>query len=116
MDHPINGQIKKQIEVIELGRQKPITGQRERWFCAFNGVKRAVAPQPHAQPVYVLDVNKNIIARLEAKHLVKDWIRKEFGSKVTGQTTYRYFSSGKLYKNKYYFVPVDQYEKFMENN
>jgi len=60
------------------------------------------------------DLDKNIIARLEAKYLVNSWIHHELGISVTNKTAYRYFTTKKLYKGKFYFVPVSEYEEFMK--
>jgi len=115
--HPISAEILAQVQAIEEGRIKRDRSQyysNEKWFCAFNGVNRTIAPQPHASPCYVLDSAKNIVARLEAKYLVRAWIYKQFGKSVTDKTAYRYFTSEKLYKGQFYFVPVEQYDEFMK--
>ncbi|MFC5734061.1 hypothetical protein [Cytobacillus gottheilii] len=119
MNHPITEQIKKQVKTIENERSGMEWRRQQLWSgdvfsFAFNGVKRWLIPQPHAQAVYILDKELNIIARVEAKSLVAEWVKNNVGRKMTGQTAYRYFSTGKLYHGLYYFVPVAKYEEFME--
>ena len=115
--HPISVEILDQVKEIEQGRVKRDRSRytsSERWFAAFNGIKREIIPPPNANPCYVLDLDKNIIARLEAKYLVNSWIHHELGISVTNKTAYRYFTTKKLYKGKFYFVPVSEYEEFMK--
>jgi hypothetical protein len=122
MEHPITEQIQKQVADIENARSgmkwkrenRSVWNTGDVYEFSFDGVRRWLVPPLHAQPVYVLDKELNIIARVEAKNRIVDWIEKNVGKRVTGQTAYRYFSSGQLYKGKYHFVPVHKYEEFME--
>ncbi|WP_028390556.1 hypothetical protein [Bacillus cihuensis] len=120
MNHPITEQIRRQIEEIEEAkeRQNGIYAYSRMWSnnfeLAFNGIKRLPLVHENSEAIYVLDKDLNILHRLEAKYLVRQWIEKVFGKVVSDKTTYRYFTSGKLYKGKYYFVPVDKYESFVK--
>lgn len=120
MEHPINEQIKNQIAEIEDARatlkhfrNQGYAGQFE---LAFNGVSVSTLPPTHSQPVYIINKDLEIIARVESKRLVGPWIKKNgYWFKVPGRSTiYEYIKDRKLYKNKLYFVEVSRYEEFMK--
>ncbi|MDG0062105.1 hypothetical protein [Priestia sp. P5] len=114
--HPLPDQVKDQVVEIEKARQQQSKVSHnwnyDRQY-AFNGITRMPLPYEHCQPVYILDKDFNIIARVEAKNLVRRWLIRNEDIWITDKTVYRYLTSGKLFRGQYYFVSVNTYEEFI---
>ncbi|MDN4493361.1 hypothetical protein [Ureibacillus aquaedulcis] len=125
MEHPINEQIRKQVEDIEKIKEE-LAFLKERYprrsfegyseLFVFNGVSKGDIPAPHSRPVYILNKELQIIARVEEIHLVGPWIsKKKYWFKAPGRSTiYEYIKRKLLYKEQLYFVEVSKYEEFMK--
>ncbi|UAK16117.1 hypothetical protein [Sporolactobacillus terrae] len=102
---------KKTEEFLEHFKKHPISDGIIEQIRSINPSLRK-----RISPMYILDKNKNIIGFVQSKNLIGDWVVKNgYNYKRLGRTTvFEYIRNRALYKDKLYFVPCDEYEKFME--
>lgn len=123
--HPVPEQVKEQVIAIEYVNKERAefrpSYNGHYWFqhssdYVFNGVYVDKLEPPNCQPIYILDKDLNIVARVESKNLVGKWIEKNgYWRRSLGRTTaYEYVKNKWLYKDKFYFIPVTEYEAIIE--
>lgn len=123
-DHPIPEHARVKIAKIELVRSKrnehnKTHPQWNRWGQSkeqYEFLEGTLSPE-HVQSVYIISKDLEIIDWVESKNDVGYWVfRNGYRNKALGRSTvYEYIKNRWMYKDQFYFVPVKEYEEFIES-
>ncbi|GAQ19935.1 hypothetical protein OPHB3_3920 [Oceanobacillus picturae] len=90
--HPLNNEMVEKLKEVEPSLRKRIN------------------------PVYILDKDFNIVNLVTSKNLIGNWVHENgYSKKRLGRTTiFEYIRNETLYKDRFYFVPSQNYDDFID--